>query len=239
MLAPHAVNRTVPLPRSPHRTAPPCGRRRTRRAAISAVALAATAAFTLGACSTSGRELREPSFSAPVLALAATASTEPSSSLLIERLDGFALSSPELAAGGALPVEAGALAGNRSPALVWTATPSAASELALVVSDPSGTNVYWLVTGIAPEDAAIAPGDTPAGGVVRPNSAGNTGYDGPVVVTGATASVLFRVYALREPLELDPELPAEDAVRAIAEASFATATMSAVYTDDATARAGE
>lgn len=209
---------------------PPVVIRRPRRVAL-LVAVVTTTALALGACSTSGRELREPALPEPVLAPPTSAAAS-SSSFLIEGLDGFALTSPQFVAGGVLPVETGALAGNRSPALAWTSTPAEASELALVVTDPTGVSVYWLVTGIAAQDAAIAPGEAPAGAVVRPNSAGNPGYDGPIVVTGATATVVFRVYALREPLQLDDTLPPEDAVRAIAAASFATATMSAVYTGE-------
>lgn len=152
--------------------------------------------------------------------------------MLIEGLNGFALTSPEFAAGGILPVEVGALEENRSPALQWTATPAEAAELALVVMDPTGASVYWLVTGIPAHDGSIPPGTVPAGAVVQPNSAGNPGYDGPIVVTGATATVVFRLFALGQPLTLDPDLQPDEAVHAIAAASFATATLSAVYTGE-------
>src|SRR5690606_39105200 len=123
------------------------------------ILLAVLAAGLITACSTSGRELRETTMTPlPSASSGSDSSGSASTASLIEALGGFALTSPEFVAGGSLPQDIGRDTANRSPALQWTSTPEDAAELALVVSDTTGSNVYWLVTGLTTTDIIVAPG---------------------------------------------------------------------------------
>lgn len=201
---------------------------RHRRSAL-LVAVATLAVVVLAACSTSGRELRDTTMT-PLPAAGGSPSTTGASSVsLIEALGGFALTSPEFVAGGSLPQDVGRDAANRSPALQWTSTPEDAAELALVAADATGANVYWLVTGLPTTDIIVAPGAAPLDGIVQANSAGRNAWDGPVAETGASVPVVFQLYALDQPLTIEPGLDPTQIVQRIASLSFARASLSANY----------
>jgi phosphatidylethanolamine-binding protein (PEBP) family uncharacterized protein len=210
----------------------PRAARRYRPAVVWRAALLGVLA--LGACSTSGRELRETSMTIPPAASsggngsADTSATSQERSL-IEGLGGFAMTSPEFVADGSLPREVGRDGGNRSPALQWTATPESAAELALVASDASGREVYWLVTALAATDVIVAPGETPLGGTVQVNSAGRAAWDGPQGGAGTSVPVVFRLYALEVPVGVAPGADPGAVVQQIAASSFASATLTANY----------
>jgi phosphatidylethanolamine-binding protein (PEBP) family uncharacterized protein len=195
------------------------------------VALVVGALLAAGAsgCSTSGRELAAPTQPtlAPAIGSGATTTLEAE-----EGRGGFALTSPSFTSGGMLPADAGAASGNRSPALQWTNTPEDAAELALVVTDPTGHDVHWLVTGLEATDLIVAAGQAPLGGTVRPNSAGRVGWTGPVPAADGTARVVFRLYALDTPLTVPAGAAATDVVARIAAQSFATATLTAGFAGD-------
>jgi len=157
---------------------------------------------------------------------AASSSSAPS---LIEGLGGFAMTSPEFTAGGSLPREVGAASANRSPALQWTSTPESAAELALVASDPTGQNVYWLVTAMPATDVIVAPGAIPLEGSVQTNTAGRAAWDGPLADQGTSVPVVFRLYALDHPFAVTPGVAPSQIVEQIAAASFASATLAANY----------
>jgi phosphatidylethanolamine-binding protein (PEBP) family uncharacterized protein len=209
---------------------PASARRHFLRPAIAAVVLT----LTLAACSTSGRELKATSITIPpqVSTSGASSSSPSRTGSLIEGLGGFAMTSPEFAAGGSLPRAIGRDVGNRSPALQWTSTPESAAELALVASDATGRNVYWLVTAMPATDVIVAPGVVPLDGSVQPNTAGRAAWDGPVADQGTSVPVVFRLYALDEPFTATPGLQASQTVEQIASASFASATLTANYLGD-------
>jgi phosphatidylethanolamine-binding protein (PEBP) family uncharacterized protein len=190
---------------------------RSRLASILVIALAVVAT---SACSTSGRDLEPPSMapSPPTTALVA-----------IEGDGGFALSSTDFTAGAALPADVGAQTGNVSPALAWTNTPESAAELALVATNDTSTVVYWLVTGILTTDQIVERGNVPATGVVQPNTSGVAGWTGPVPSAEGPTVVVFRLYALDEPLTVDATLTPDAVIDALTLRSFATATLTGSF----------
>jgi len=103
---------------------------------------------------------------------------------------------------------------NRSPSLRWQDAPEGTSEFAVICDDPDApgmTWVHWVIYGIpagtqsmgagVPKDQElkICPGARQ--GI---NDFGNIGYDGPHPPPGAPHRYFFRIYALSEPLNLDP-----------------------------------
>jgi hypothetical protein len=181
---------------------------------------------SLAACSTTGRELATPTQSTFAPPVGSSSSTlEPR-----EGRGGLALTSPSFVDGGLLPIDSGAATGNRSPALAWTNAPEDAAELALVATDPSGNDVHWLVTGLAATDIAVQAGTAPLGGTVRPNSAGRVGWTGPVAPPNGATQIVFRLYALDEPVVVPANATPNDIVAEISQRSFATATLTATFT---------
>jgi phosphatidylethanolamine-binding protein (PEBP) family uncharacterized protein len=193
--------------------------------------LVATFAIVCAACSTSGRELSEPTMTTLPATAAASCSTVAATAATPEiGINGFALFSPSFVAGGELPADAGADTGNRSPALRSAATPESAAELALVVTDETGAVIYWLVTGIPTTDISVPAGTPPEGGVEQASSAGPAGWNGPTSPPAGTGEVVFAIYALNNPV--DPSLcESSHALREhIIADSFATASIRATFT---------
>jgi phosphatidylethanolamine-binding protein (PEBP) family uncharacterized protein len=192
--------------------------------------LLVVACMVAAACSTTGRELPEPSMTTLPAGFAAGSTTSAGTPATpIEGLGGFALSSPSFVPGGALPADAGADSGNRSPALEWTLTPESAAELALVVTDETGEVIYWLVTGLVTTDLVVAAGTPPADGVEHASTAGPLGWSGPVAPAEGSAQVVFALYALNDPI-VATEGESSHALRErVIAASFATATVRATF----------
>jgi phosphatidylethanolamine-binding protein (PEBP) family uncharacterized protein len=197
-----------------------------RRAAAIFVACLLLAA----ACSTTGRELPEPTMATKPPGFGTSSTVAGTQATPIEGMGGFALSSPDFTAGGTLPADAGAATGNRSPALSWTLTPESAAELALVVTDDTGGIIYWLVTGLLTTDIDVAAGTAPDGGIQHASTAGPIGWSGPDGAGGTGAPVVFALYALNEPVVATEGESSHDLRERVIAASFATATIRATFT---------
>jgi Raf kinase inhibitor-like YbhB/YbcL family protein len=98
---------------------------------------------------------------------------------------------------------------NVAPALEWSGAPEGTKAFAVVVHDPDAPLVdgftHWVAYGI-PADADGLPegGGDAVNGV---NSAGEAGYMGPAPPPGhGPHHYYFWVYALDEPLDLEPGL---------------------------------
>ena len=103
-----------------------------------------------------------------------------------------------------------------SPPLTWTAAPSAARELALIVDDPDAPTsepwVHWLIYKIPPQTVALDEGipttrtlARPSGAVQGQNSWRTVGYRGPAPPPGhGTHHYHFKLYALDTSLALEP-----------------------------------
>jgi Raf kinase inhibitor-like YbhB/YbcL family protein len=103
--------------------------------------------------------------------------------------------------------------------------PPGTAELALVLDDPDavgGRYVHWIVVGIPARPAQTAPGRTPAGATVLPNSGGDARYLGPCPPSGTGVHhYRFTLYALRERLHLRPDTSATTSEAAIRRAALA------------------
>jgi Raf kinase inhibitor-like YbhB/YbcL family protein len=115
-----------------------------------------------------------------------------------------------------------------SPPLSWTGLPPRATELALIVDDPDAPSsqpwVHWVIYGLPADEQGLVEGippvarpPTPAGSIQGKNSWGSVGYRGPAPPRGhGTHHYLFRLYALRGPLDL-PEGLDKDRLRSAIE----------------------
>jgi Raf kinase inhibitor-like YbhB/YbcL family protein len=101
------------------------------------------------------------------------------------------VTSPSFAADQPIPREYTCEGAGESPPLAWSAVPSDAKSLALLVDDPDaphGTFTHWIVVNIPPTETSLAPGQLPAGAVA-------SAYRGPCPPSG-THHYRFHVYAL-------------------------------------------
>jgi phosphatidylethanolamine-binding protein (PEBP) family uncharacterized protein len=173
-----------------------------RRPARLAVALVLVAA--VGACGSSGTELREPP--------AGVTSPAPTSTSTSTTIPFFSLSSSAFELGGELP--ASYTCGATSPPFTWSSVPADAVELVLTATSPAddGLQVHWVVGGIDPTSTGIIEGTVPLDAFEGPNSAGGFGWDGPCPDAGETITVEFTLAALLEPSEVDPSMSATEVV---------------------------
>ena len=105
-----------------------------------------------------------------------------------------------------------------NPPLSITGVPREAKSLALVMDDPdapAGVWVHWVLWNIDPGTARIEQGSTPAGAQQGLNSWQRTGYGGPCPPSG-THRYYFRLYALKERLELQAQATRKELDRAMA-----------------------
>jgi len=127
----------------------------------------------------------------------------------------FSLRSPAFENGGAIPTAFTCDGENRSPPLRIGSVPEGTDSLALVMDDPDAPDppfVHWLLWDL-PADADRIPAGVPAGETVDAlggarqgaNGTGELGYVGPCPPReDPRHTYLFTLYALEEPLGLDP-----------------------------------
>ncbi len=165
-----------------------------------------TLIVVVSACSatTTGRELGE----APIQSATPTqtdAEVQQLIPLAEEGENGFSLSSPVFAPGAELPEAFTSVGGDISPPLVITGTPPGTVEIALLVTDvDNGDFVHWLVAGISPDTLMIDQGSLPPGAIAHQNGAGGFGWFAPSKSLGAVHRYRFQLFALANPLGLDP-----------------------------------
>ena len=136
--------------------------------------------------------------------------------------------------GDAIPVEFSCDGSNTSPALSWSGVPASADALALVVADPdapSGTFYHWVVADIPTTTTRVDAGNTPEGGVVAQNSAGDSAYMGPCPPSG-THHYRFTVYALSERTGISADASTDDVLSAIDAVADTAGTLTGTYTRD-------
>jgi phosphatidylethanolamine-binding protein (PEBP) family uncharacterized protein len=136
----------------------------------------------------------------------------------------FALTSPAFTSGSALPVDNTCDGAGTPPPLEWTAPPSSAVELALVLTDANDVDaVHWVVAGLRPEPSSLTGGATPAGAV-------DLGYDAPCPAPGDQAHVfVFTLYALTSPIGIAAGASAADAAAQVWASPAQAAQLSAFY----------
>lgn len=99
-----------------------------------------------------------------------------------------------------------------SPPLTWSDVPEGTESFALICEDPdapNGTWSHWVLYNI-PADRDTLPSNLmpgpklPWGGKHGVNDFGNMEYGGPCPPPGKPHRYYFRMYALDEPLDLEP-----------------------------------
>jgi Raf kinase inhibitor-like YbhB/YbcL family protein len=114
----------------------------------------------------------------------------------------FALASPAFRPGGTIPRVYTCDGRNVSPPLTWRSPPRGTTGFAILMDDPdapSGAFTHWLAWSIPANARSLRAGTRPAR--EGTNDAGGTGYTGPCPPSG-THRYVFRVYALKRPLQL-------------------------------------
>ena len=122
-----------------------------------------------------------------------------------------------------------------APPLEWSAPPTGARELALVVEDPDAPApqpfCHWLVWGLAPQAGQILEGETPP--KAGKNSYGNSEWLLPDPPTGHGAhDYVFQLFALDEPLELAPGASRDDLLEAMEGHVIGAALLVGTYARD-------
>jgi hypothetical protein len=135
------------------------------------------------------------------------------------------ITSPAFANGAPIPVQYTCKGANVAPPLTWSAPLGAA----LVLDDPDavgGLYVHWIVTGIPFGPGSSGDGQTPGGGAILPNSAGQPGYKGPCPPAGTGVHhYRFTLYQLPNNYELPGGLAGVQAAQTIAGAATAQAQL--------------
>lgn len=101
---------------------------------------------------------------------------------------------------------------NISPPLFWSSPPEGTKALALIVEDPDaplGVFTHWIIYNISPNIKEL-PINIPkkekieslGGAKQGRNDFGNIGYEGPSPPFGSPHRYIFKLYALKEKLEL-------------------------------------
>ncbi len=123
----------------------------------------------------------------------------------------LAVSSAAFEDGSSIPVEFTCEGADRSPPLAWESGPPGTAAYAVVVDDPDapgGIFVHWTVWNLPPSDTSLPAGASSSGTLppaVREgrNDFGRNGWAGPCPPKGDEPHrYRFRVYALREPLDV-------------------------------------
>jgi len=110
-----------------------------------------------------------------------------------------------------------------SPRISWSGVPNNTKSLALIVEDPDapgGLFVHWVIYNIDPSLKGLPEGipktEVVSGiGLQGVNSFGKIGYGGPCPPRGSTHRYIFRIYALKETVQLGPGASRNDLLRAI------------------------
>jgi Raf kinase inhibitor-like YbhB/YbcL family protein len=142
------------------------------------------------------------------------------------------LTSPDFEEGTPIPRDKSCEGQDAAPLLEWSGVPSNVAELALTCEDPdapSGTFVHWVAWGIDPSRGQLAP-DADGGVRHGRNGFGEDGWRGPCPPPGhGTHRYEFTLYAVDEPLTLEPGASIEDLRAAIDGHVRATATLMGTY----------
>jgi Raf kinase inhibitor-like YbhB/YbcL family protein len=141
---------------------------------------------------------------------------------------------------GRIPPRFTADGANISPPLAWSNIPPDAKSLALIVEDPDAQqppSVHWLVYGIPPGVQGIPEGlptrpelQNPITAVQGSNTRGTVGYAGPEPPRGhGTHKYHFRLYALDEPIQVEPGITRDQLMQLITSHVIATGEVIGTY----------
>lgn len=151
------------------------------------------------------------------------------------------LKSPAFEDGAPIPARHTCSGEDLSPALAWYDVPKAAKSLALVMDDPdapAGTWVHWvlydlpvgskgLIEGL-PKKASL-PNGARQGLVWGVEKFSRVGYHGPCPPPGKPHRYEFRLYALKEPLDLPAKASKPEVLEAMEGRVLAVARLTGTF----------
>ncbi|HVT10852.1 MAG TPA: YbhB/YbcL family Raf kinase inhibitor-like protein [Fimbriimonadaceae bacterium] len=172
----------------------------------------------------------------PVAVVAAACSGGSSGDLMSKTDQNLGVTAEAFQAGQTIPARFTADGGNRSPALHWTAAPSGAKSIAVIVDDTDANGyAHWLLYNLPPGTTGlpegIPPGPLPSlGGAMQGvNSHGESAYFGPQPPPGSPHHYHFHVYALDRMLSLPPRASKDDVIRGMSSHVLAQGEVIGVY----------
>ena len=175
------------------------------------VVSAVLAGLVLGACGSSGRELREPAPGATAPPRRQSSAGSVGSSTTLGTV--FAITTDAWAPGTAIPARYTCEGENVSPPLVISSIPPGTVELVVTVTDPdAGGFVHWILAALPPSTTAIEEGSVPNGSVEAAGTGGFVGWFGPCPPPGPSHTYDVTVHALAAPSGVEPGQPAADAL---------------------------
>jgi Raf kinase inhibitor-like YbhB/YbcL family protein len=151
---------------------------------------------------------------------------------------GFVLASDKFAEGNPIPVESTCDGADHSPVLQWDGAPEGTKAYALVVADPDapgGSFVHWILYNVPAAAKSLGGAmDTTSklgdGSMQGKNGFGKTGYAGPCPPRGPKHHYVFTLYALSEPLDLEPGATIDALLAAIKPKKLAETKLTGTYT---------
>lgn len=121
-----------------------------------------------------------------------------------------------------------------SPPLKWEEVPEGATELVLLVTDPDAPNrefTHWIVGGLDPGLGGLEEGQVPEDAVEGSNDFNERGYGAPCPPEEDTAHrYVFALYALDEPLGMEPGASVDEIRDALEETALANGELVGTYT---------
>ena len=190
------------------------------------VVFALTFVTLLGACSSDGREMQEPSANQQEsIAVTTTAGA------VMTPVGGFALT-PPWAEGAQLDARFTCAAGI-SPSLTFVNVATDIVTLALsIVDETTNNSVQWIVANIQPTQTAVAEGQVPVGSIEAMNSLGTIGFGAPCPPAGETHTYRLTGYGLSQQLELENGVDSATLIQAIELAALDTQSSSFIVTSN-------
>lgn len=148
----------------------------------------------------------------------------------------FTLNSGSFHNGDVIPRDLTCDGSDASPALSWAGAPAGTKSFAMIVDDPDapgGIFTHWVIYDI-PGDAAklpqgMAKTDEASGARQGRNSFGKIGYGGPCPPPGKPHRYIFKLYALRKPLNLKPGASKQELEHAMSGDVLGTAELMGTY----------
>lgn len=174
-----------------------------------------------------------PPTSTPLPALTATpVSPTPTAEAVLP----FAITSPAFVHETEIPLQYTCDGEDTSPPLEWSAPPSGAASLALIVDDPDapmGTWVHWVIYNLPAEARGLPAGITPDAELPDGSRQGNNswpklGYGGPCPPSGSHRYV-FKLYALDAVLDVRPGATEQQLLQAMEGHILAEAQLMGTY----------
>jgi Raf kinase inhibitor-like YbhB/YbcL family protein len=142
------------------------------------------------------------------------------------------VSSPAFGHGGPIPGRYSAYGANETPSVAWSALPSGAKSLALIVEDPDASSpqpfVHWVAWNLAPATGAIP--QALAGAVQGKNGPGKAGWYGPHPPDAKPHHYHFQLFALDTRLNLPADAGRDQLVAAMGGHVLAKGEIVGVFT---------